>query len=370
MTTPFDTITIKNMKLPNRFVRSATWEAMATDGGAVTPKLIRTMKELAEGGIGMIVSGHAYILPEGQAGPWQMGIHDDNLIDGLREMTSAVHDAGGKIIAQLAHAGTQASEKLTGHAPMAVSVFDGLADSPRVEITAAYIEKLTAAFADAAARAKTAGFDGVQIHSAHGYLLSQFLSPYYNRREDAYGGTIENRARVHREVLKAIRSAVGDDYPVLVKLNSRDFTDEGLSLEDSLFAAKMLEQGGLDAIEVSGGVLTGSGKSLPSRTGITAEEKEAYFADEARQFKGAVDIPLILVGGMRSYTVVESVIESGVADMVSLARPLIREPDLVKRWKAGDTRKAECNSDNLCFGPALKGEGIYCVSREREQQKE
>ena len=369
MSKPFEPIAINGMEIPNRFFRSATWEAMAADDGAVTPRLIHTMKELADGGIGLIISGHAYILPEGQAGPWQLGIYKDELIDGLREMTEAVHDSGGKIVAQLAHAGTHAAEQLSGHTPMAVSVFEGLADAPKTEITREYIDTLSKAFADAAVRAKTAGFDGVQIHSAHGYLLSQFLSPYYNRREDAYGGSIENRARIHLEVLSAVRQAVGDDYPILIKLNCRDFTDEGLSLEDSIAAVKMFEEGGLDALELSGGVVTGAGKSLPSRTGIKSEEKEAYFREEARSFKNNIGMPLILVGGMRSYSVIREVIESGTADLVSLARPLIREPDLVNRWKAGDLRKAECNSDNLCFGPALKGEGIYCVSREREQKE-
>lgn len=129
---------------------------------------------------------------------------------------------------------------------------------------------------------------------------------------------------------------MGDDYPILIKLNCRDFTDEGLSPEDSLAAAKMLEEGGLDALELSGGVVTGAGTSLPSRTGIKSEEKEAYFSDEARSFRDNIDIPLILVGGMRSFSVIREVIEGGAADLVSLARPLIREPDLVNRWKAGD----------------------------------
>jgi len=184
----FESSEINGIELSNRFVRSATWEGMATDDGAVTPKLIETMVNLAKGGVGLIISSHTYVRPEGQAGPWQLGIYKDELIHGLQEMTAAVHDCGGKIVAQLSHAGNFAPEQLIRQAPPVVSNFEGLAESPRKELTARDIQELASAFADAAERAKSAGFDGVQIHSAHGYLLSQFLSPVFNRRQDEYGG--------------------------------------------------------------------------------------------------------------------------------------------------------------------------------------
>ena len=160
---------------------------MADDDGAVTPKLIETMAALASGGVGLIISSHAYVSPEGKASGWQLGIYKDELIDGLSAMAAAVHDSGGKIAAQLAHAGNFAAENLTGQPPLVVSDLEGLAESPRKEMTAQDIRELIDAFANAARRAKSAGFDGVQIHSAHGYLLSQFLSPIYNRRQDKYG---------------------------------------------------------------------------------------------------------------------------------------------------------------------------------------
>jgi 2,4-dienoyl-CoA reductase-like NADH-dependent reductase (Old Yellow Enzyme family) len=360
----FETTEINGMKLSNRFVRSATWEGMAGDDGAVTPKLTQTMVDLAQGGVGLIITGHAYVSPEGQAGPWQLGIYKDELVDGLKSMCEKVHSAGGKIVAQLAHAGHAAIET-TGHVPHVVSAFKGLSKSPCHELTKDDIKKLVNAFGNAAGRAKEAGFDGVQIHSAHGYLLNQFLSPAYNLREDEYGGSIENRARVHLEVYNAIREVVGKQYPVLIKINSEDFMENGLTLEDSVAASGMLAHAGLDAIELSGGT-PDSGKLGPVRVGINKEEKEAYFKEAAAVYKKEIDLPLILVGGMRSFSVAEKTISNGNADYISMCRPFIREPGLIKRWKSGDTSPARCKSDNLCFGPAMEGKGIYCVTEEKE----
>ena len=368
MSNLFEPTEINGMRLANRFVRSATWEGMAADDGAVTPKLTQTLVALAEGGVGLIITGHAYVSPEGQAGPWQLGIHKDELVEGLTSMCDAVHQAGGKIVAQLAHAGHFAAKALTGQTPHVVSDFEGLSDSPRHELTKDDIHKLVQAFADAAGRAKAAGFDGVQMHSAHGYLLSQFLSPAYNRRDDEYGGSVENRARVHLEILKAIREIVGKDYPVLIKINSEDCLANGLTVEDSVAAAKLLADAGLDAIELSGGTLT-SGKLSPSRAGINQEDKEAYFKAAAAAYKRAMDLPLILVGGMRSLNVARQTIAGGTADYIAMCRPFIREPNLIKRWQSGDTAPAKCKSDNLCFGPAMKGQGILCVVEENEKSR-
>ncbi|MHB9072400.1 MAG: NADH:flavin oxidoreductase [Desulfobaccales bacterium] len=369
MSTLFENSAINGMKLANRSVRSATWEGMAAEDGAVTPKLIETMTALAQGGVGLIISSHSYISPEGQATPWQIGIYKDELIPGLQKLAGAIHAHGGKIVMQLAHAGNFAMEKLTGQPALVVSDFLGLASSRRHEIEPQDIQKLITAFAAAARRAKSAGCDGVQLHSAHGYLLSQFLSPLFNRRRDDYGGDIRHRAKIHGEALHAVREAVGPDFPILIKMNCRDFQEGGLSLEDSLEAAKLLAAAGLDAIELSGGLLTG-GKLSPSRPGIDSQEKEAYFKEEALAFKKAISIPLILVGGIRSFEVAEQLLADGTADYISMSRPFIREPDLINRWKAGVRRPAVCTSDNLCFRPGFKGEGIYCVTQKRQQKKE
>ncbi len=368
MSTLFESSAIQGMQLPNRFVRSATYEGMAAEDGAVTPKLREMMTALAKGGVGLSISSHAYISPEGQAGPRQIGIYKDELIPGLQEMAGAIHAHGGKIVMQLAHAGNFAMEKLTGQPALVVSDFEGLASSRRREIDAQDVQKIIKAFADAARRAKSAGCDGVQLHSAHGYLLSQFLSPLFNRRRDEYGGDIRQRAKIHVEVLQAIRQVVGPDYPILIKMNCRDFQEGGLSLEDSVRAGALLAEAGLDAIELSGGLLTG-GKLSPIRPGIDSPAKEAYFKEELRAFKKAITIPLILVGGIRSFEVAEQIVADGNADYISMSRPFIREPDLINRWQGGDRRPAECTSDNLCLKLAFKGEGVYCGTRERELKK-
>jgi 2,4-dienoyl-CoA reductase-like NADH-dependent reductase (Old Yellow Enzyme family) len=369
MESMFESSRINGLQLANRFIRSATWEGMATEDGKVTPKLIESMSELAKGGVGLIISSHTYVRTEGQAGPWQLGAYSDALIPGLREMTHAVHDNGGKIVMQLAHAGAFANAKLTGQAPMVASLVKDIVESSCREMSASDIQEIANAFAQAAIRAKSAGFDGVQIHSAHGYLLSQFLSPMFNQRDDEYGGDIQNRARALMSVLKKIRTAVGDDYPILIKMNCQDFVENGLVLEDAVQVGQMLAENGIDAIELSGGILT-SRKLSPSRAGIKSEDKEAYFQNEAVIFKKKIEVPLIVVGGMRSFSVAERLINEGIADYISMSRPFIREPHLVNRWKNGDFSKAACLSDNLCFGPGRKGLGIYCVTEERENQKD
>lgn len=364
----FETTVINGMSLKNRFVRSATWEGMAAEDGACTPRLVGLMSRLAQGGIGTIITSHAYVSKEGQAGPWQLGVYKDETIKGLRDMTSAVHEHDSKIVMQLAHAGFFASAKLTGQAPLAMSQAEETPKSPRRVMSAEDIRSVVAAFEQAGRRAREAGFDGVQIHAAHGYLLSQSLSPAFNKRKDEYGGPLKNRARFLMEVLQALRTSLGSDYPILVKMNSEDFLEGGIGLEESLQVGSMLEAGGIDAIELSGGTFL-SGALSPSRVGIKSEDKEAYFRESAKAFKKKLQVPVILVGGIRSFQLAEKLVTDGLADYISMSRPLIREPDLIRHWESGDLRKAACLSDNQCFGPAMAGEGIYCVVEKKQSQK-
>jgi 2,4-dienoyl-CoA reductase-like NADH-dependent reductase (Old Yellow Enzyme family) len=356
----FEPTSINGMELDNRFVRSATWEGMATDDGSCTPRLIDLMVELARGEVGLIISSHAYVSRAGQAGPWQLGIDREELVPELQEMTSAVHRENGKIVLQLAHAGCRAIPDLTGQEPAGPSAGESEAGAHCRQMSIADIRATTEAFAGGAARAKAAGFDGVQIHAAHGYLLSQFLSPYYNKRDDAYGGPLSHRTRMVLEVLHAIRDEVGAAYPVLIKMNSDDFVENGLSEEEMVQVAGMLEEAGIDAIELSGGT-SDSGKLIPVRPGkIDSVEKEVFYRPAAVRYKEKIGTPLLLVGGIRSHEVAEELVGSGLTDYISLSRPLIREPRLIQRWKAGDTGKSTCLSDNLCFKPIRNGEGMYC----------
>lgn len=368
MSQVFTGITINSLTLKNRFVRAATWEGLATPQGEVTKRLTDMLVALAKGGVGLIVSSHAYVSKEGQGTPWQLGIHSDALIPKLQELTSAIHKHSGKILLQLAHAGEFAATELTERPAFSVSGGSGLSENRLSVITPENIAYIISSYAQGAARARQAGFDGVEIHSAHGYLLSQFLSPAFNQRTDQYGGTIENKTRIHCEILQAVREVVGPEYPVVIKMNCADFIQNGLEEQESLQAAKIFETGGVDAIEVSGGIIR-TGKLSPSRPGILSEDKEAYFQDFAKNFKSAISVPLILVGGIKSFSTASRIIDDGIADCVSMSRCLIREPNLVKRWQEGDLRSAECKSDNLCFTPGFEGKGVYCVTREIEETK-
>jgi 2,4-dienoyl-CoA reductase-like NADH-dependent reductase (Old Yellow Enzyme family) len=361
----FEENSLNGMTLKNRFVRAATWEGLATKEGAVTSELIEMMSLLAQGGVGLIISSHSYVSQEGQGTPWQLGAYKDELIPKLKELASAVHKYGCKIIMQLAHAGQYAEEQLTGFPALVVAGSDDFSGRHIKIISNEDIHRLVVAYSQAATRARKAGFDGIEIHSGHGYLLSQFLSPAYNKRQDEYAGPIDNRTRIHLQIYHAVREVVGKDYPIIIKMNCADFIENGLTIDDSLQAAKLFAHAGFDAIEVSGGIIR-TGKLAPSRPGITAVSKEAYFKDYALRFKNEIKTPLILVGGLRSFEVAEKNINDGIADYISMSRPFIREPDLINRWQKGDLRKAECKSDNLCFNPGFEGKGIYCVTKEIE----
>jgi 2,4-dienoyl-CoA reductase-like NADH-dependent reductase (Old Yellow Enzyme family) len=357
----FEETSVNGMRLPNRFFRSATWEGLATPDGASTERLVGVVEKLAEGGVGLIITGHGYVSLEGQAGPWQMGYHDDALLPGLEELARAAHRHGSRIAAQLAHAGAHAAAKLSGREALGPSPAhkDGVPSCR--EMGRPDIERVVRAFAVAATRARRAGFDAVQIHAAHGYLLSQFLSPATNRRSDEYGGSLANRSRIVLEIVRATRAAVGSDYPILIKLNSEDFIEGGFSVGEMLDVSSQLQGEGVDAVELSGGTLNGASGFTPVRPGAIPREKEGYYRDAARRFKERVGLPLALVGGIRSAEVAEQLVAEGVTDYIALCRPLICEPDLVKRWRSGDRSTSACLSDNRCFRPAIAGKGLRCL---------
>ncbi|MDH3328942.1 MAG: NADH:flavin oxidoreductase [Desulfobulbaceae bacterium] len=369
MATLFEETTINGMTLRNRMVRSATWEGMCEPDGEPTLKLSDFYRTLAEGGVGLIITGFAFVRREGKQLPGKMGIHRDDFADSFKNMTSAVHNAGGKIAVQLVHAGGQTDSENAGRQPLAPSSVR-VAQFPEMpqEISQDEIKIIVAAFGESARRAKKWGFDAVQIHGAHGYLVNQFLSPLTNRRTDQYGGSLENRSRFLFEVYNSIREAVGRDYPVMIKLNATDNLKGGLEAGDALAVAQKLSESGIDAIEISAGT-PASGDESPARTKIDNPKKEAYHLDLARKIKEAVHCPVMVVGGIRSYEVAEKVIQDQGVDYVSMARPLIREPNLPGRWMSGDRSPAACISCNGCFMPGLKEGGIYCVVKKKEEEE-
>lgn len=369
MVTLFDATTINGMGLRNRLVRSATWEGMCDASGRPTPKLSNFYQTLAAGGVGLIITGYTFVRPDGKQMPGKMGIHTDAFAEDYRVMTSAVHQAGGKIAVQLVHAGGQTDIANAGRRPLAPSAVK-LAQYPEIpdELSAAEIGAIVDAFGEGARRAKEWGFDGIQLHGAHGYLINQFLSPLTNRRTDAYGGSIENRCRFLMEVYQRVRETVGGDFPVMIKLTAADNLEGGLSPTEALVAAEKLSAAGIDAIEVSAGT-SASGKESPVRADIDAEEKEAYNLQLAKAIKKAVRCPVMVVGGFRSFTVADKAVRESGMDYISMARPLIREPNLPNRWLAGDRRPATCISCNGCFLPGIKEGGIYCVQDKKKKEK-
>ena len=217
---------IGNVELPNRFVHSATYESMAQKNGTVTDELIQRYRKIAEGGVGLIIPGYLYVHPKGKCAKYQTGIYNDDMIEGLKEIADTVHLGGSKIVFQLAHSGRQTFKENIGQTPLAPSKgpMDPIYMAKPREMTEEEIEEAVKAFGLAAKRAHAAGADGVQIHSAHGYLVSQFLSPFYNRRNDKWGGSDENRFRFIKELVSEIRKNIPEEMPLLVKLNTQDFT--------------------------------------------------------------------------------------------------------------------------------------------------
>lgn len=340
----FNPIKIGNLEIRNRFFRSATCDGMAGENGVVTDKQLELFRELSEGGIGLIVTGHMYVHASGNASTGMIAIDRDEMVEGLSKVAQAIKSGGAKAIVQINHGGGNARvlfEKTEVVAPSALR--HGKGPTPRA-LTADEVEDLISAFADAARRGKEAGFDGVQIHAAHGYLVSQFLSPITNQRDDAYGGSFENRCRFLKRIIEESRKAVGDDYPLMVKLGSYDGEEGGMTREEGAQVGVMLQELGIDALEISGGVGANS-----TRMRIRRAEQEAYFREEIALFREKLSIPLIMVGGMRSTEVMESVLSEELTDMVSLCRPFIREPDLVNRLESGASEKALCISCNRCF---------------------
>ena len=370
MATIFETTDLSGIELANRLVRSATWEGLADRDGRVTPPLVQIYEDLARGGIGLTISSYMYVQRIGQQALGQIGVDSDDRVAGLAALAEATHRHGGKIVAQIVHCGGQADRRNNGGLqPVAPSAIEcpGYAVPPR-ELTIDEIQEVITDFASAACRVQDAGYDGVQLHGAHGYLLSQFLSPLRNQRNDDYGGSLENRARFCMEVYRAVRSSVGPEFPIMIKLNANDFLQGSTVEEDSTFLASALAAEGLDAIEVSGGT-PGSGKLGAARPEIREPEDEAYFLPQAEAIRSAApDVPIMLVGGIRSPGVIDEILAAGTADYFSMSRPLIREPDLPARWQRGDLERAACISCLGCYGPARRGDGISCVQAARTRK--
>jgi len=367
----FDKTWINSIELDNRAVRSATWTGTADPQGFATDRTFDLYDRLARGGMGLIITGYQYILPNAIQLPHMLGNYDDSLIPGLKKLADTIHEAGNKVVGQIVHTGFRANPKLFPRegavwAPSEIS--DPTLKYPVKSVTRQEISELIQAYAEAARRLREAGFDGVQLHGAHGYGINQFLSPCWNLRGDSYGGSVSNRYRILGEIMEAVRGTIGKDMTLMIKLNGRDFVEKGLEVDETLNIAQRLEDDGIDAIEISGGSASSGKNQGPVRTRILEESDEAYFAEIAAQFKAKVKVPIITVGGLRSPQKIGEILKDNKADYVAMARPFIREPGLINRWKTGDLLKASCISCNGCFETGMKGDGISCkIDREQKE---
>jgi 2,4-dienoyl-CoA reductase-like NADH-dependent reductase (Old Yellow Enzyme family) len=345
----FEPIQVREMLIRNRFMRSATTSAYADEKGIVGDPIIKTYERLSKGGVGLIVKGHLYVADNGKAHDGMAGISGDRHIPALRRLTDAVHRHNGHIVAQINHAGVVHRQDRAGPSKYRE------ADWSAREMTVDEVEEAVQAFGDAAERAMQAGFDGVQIHGAHGYLISQFLSRLTNRRTDEWGGSPEKRMKFLMEVYDEVRGRVGNE-PVLIKINCDDFSPDGFTVEDSVRVARALADRGIDLIEVSGGG-RGEVKELQARAKHSDPAySELAFAGHAEKIKRAIGpTPMALVKGFRRLGTMQLAVDRGLTDVVSMSRPFIREPDLVRRLEAGQA-EAGCIRCDACrseFGKAM-----------------
>jgi NADPH2 dehydrogenase len=309
---------IDSLTLANRLVMPPMATAKAEPDGKVSQAMLDYYEEKSRGGYtSLIIIEHSFISLEGKAGKNQLSVAEDSVIDGLKELADVIHRNGPKAIMQINHAGSRTNDEVTG----TVSVGPSAVSHPRQgniprKLTQTEIAQIVQAFHDAAGRVKKAGFDGVEIHAAHGYLLGQFLSPLTNKRQDEYGGSLINRIRIHLEVIRAVRTAVGKDFPVLVRLGASDFIDGGTTIEDSQFAAKEFEKAGVDILDISGGFL---GYIVPGLSG------QGFFAPLSEAIKKVVSIPVILTGGVTEAQAAEKLLVEGKADLIGVGRAILQD---------------------------------------------
>ncbi len=378
MSVLFEKTKISGMELQNRFVRSATHEAMADKNGSPTEAHSKLYERLAKGGVGLIITGMAYVAKDGKINNMN-GIDSDKHIPEYRKLTDLVHKNGSKIAMQINHTGRQTTRKAIGTQPMAPSAVKDKANftTPR-EMTEGDIERVIEAFAAAAKRVKDSGFDAVQLHGAHGYLINQFLNPHTNRRKDRWGGSIENRMLFLTEIYRRSRSLVGKDYPILIKMSAYDKMKRGMKIEEGIIMAKMMAEMGFDGIEVSCGIAEDGMSSLRGELPIdlllddlgmlkknpvmrfvmrhfgkrimgTLPVTEAYNRKAARLIKKEVRVPIFVVGGITEPEVMEEIIETGDADYISLCRSLINNPNFLKKIKEGSKKASQCIHCNYCL---------------------
>lgn len=396
----FSPMNIGQIEIKNRFVRSATCVNRANENGEVTDELIRYYKSLAKGGVGLIITGFTAVNPVGKPGDYVTGLYRDKHISGIKKLTDTIHQQGSKIIIQLAHGGMAGIKKIIGQKTVAPTKklrnpFD--ISKPR-KMSVEEIENTILDFKEAARRSVEAGADGIQLHAAHTYLINQFLSPFFNSRDDGWGGTDENQFRFLKEIITEIQEILPQDKSLLIKLNSFDHTPEiGINFELAAKYSKWLVDLGIDGIEISCGSSVFSGFNI-MRGSVPVEEcmeflktwqkpvakrilkkfvgkhlfENPYNLEAAKAIKPILgDVPLILVGGIRKAAEMEEIVENKKAEFISMARPYIREPNLVKKIQENKDYQAQCVSCNRCVAALMSNLlPIRCYNNSFPKKKE
>lgn len=320
-------IKIKNLEIANRLVLPPMHTGKCPNGKVSHELCDYYVRRAANGAIGLIITEFSYVSQQGRATPMQLSLADDSDIEGHKMLVDAIHTAGSKVFSQINHAGAAAQAEVTGCeavAPSAASLPRAKKEAPLPRpLTVEEIAQIEDDYVAAAVRSKAAGYDGVEIHGAHGYLYNQFFSPLTNHRHDEYGcDTVENRARIFVETIGKIRAAIGDDYPIAVRLGGCDYTDGGSSITDCATAARLLVEAGCDFMDISGGMC---GTMNPH------DKAPGYFWESSKAVKEIVDIPVLLTGGVTEAEQAEELLAAGKADMIGVGRALFKDADWAKR---------------------------------------
>jgi 2,4-dienoyl-CoA reductase-like NADH-dependent reductase (Old Yellow Enzyme family) len=369
----FYPVKLKNLVLKNRFIMSATNDNLAEKNGQVSQSQIYRMIALAQGEVALIILGALSVDAAGRTHPDLLSLHDEKALPGLEKLVNAVHQNGGKVAAQLTHLGVWAAgmQNMLGKEALAPSLLlennyyhsrPYFSAGKYHAMSSLEIEHVIAAFAQAAKRAEQAGFDMIQIDAARDSLLSQFLSRQTNTREDQWGGELEGRSKIHIDVIKAIRNEVGPFFPISIKLGVQDGFSDGLTFnEGKAVALKLAQHFELDGLEVSQGLQGHNWDETVLKINIHKQEEEGYFHTWTQAIKNkAKTTPIIMNGGLRSYNYMDEIIRNNHADLLSLCRPLIKQPSLIKMWKEKNRQKADCTSCNKCILALMQGLPFGC----------
>lgn len=357
----FTPYAIKSLCCKNRLMRSATWEAKATENGHMTSALYKVYEMLAKNEAGLICTGMTRITEEECANEKMLGIYDDSFMEEYKHLTQMVHSHGAKIMMQVAYGGTKTTYKTENRNIFAPSdVPEKITGTQGVSMMQSDIAYVVQSHGQAARRVKEAGFDAIELHAAHFYLLNQFLSPYYNRRTDQYGGGLENRVRFLKECYEEVRKVVGQDFPIFVKLPCSDFMEGGFTFSEFRQVCQWMDSWGVDAVEITGNNYTQCGSLIGKVLEGHAIQKDGYFAEFAKALPQPEHMHIFVTGGFCTLESIENLLTHEKITGIGIARPFFTEPDLAVQWKENDKKQVKCIRCGRCRTIHGNGCTVFC----------